>query len=498
VAVLRERTVEISFESVVTSLAGHPARRGAGYGRFAQWCAILAAAALVGVTSASAHAVVLPVSVAALLLGVAIVANIRDRLAAVFTALLACMLVFGKPFSELAIGPAYVTELVMTAIGALLILGWLGGDAALRRLPRGPTLAVAAYLAAGVVAAAVGWASSDHYWLLRDSVLAGYALIVPVVIVLFPTRALVCRLERALFAAAIAGNIVWLAGVRYPAVAMGVYSGFAILPPIVRWACRERVPPWQHVVLLGALALQVSLATRAIWIALVAAGTALLLTRPARTADLKLVAVLAAAAVFALVAYALPHLNTQDNSVVRGAVGIVPGHTSVEAENSGWRLAFWKHDLRAVAQRPLTGVGFGPPADFCYVGNTYCDDTRTSRDANTVSGPHNSFVNILFRMGLLGGASLLALLGLGVRSVLRSIRAADREGRNADGAQARVVLTFFVYACVAASFSVALENPYIGLPFWTSVGLLFVAGIPHGAKGVRQASAPLRRTGLER
>lgn len=451
-------------------------------------CLSAALALGVGVALALGDSLAVAAWLAVLAVGLALILSVRHRLPVLFAALLVCTLVFGKHFSTLTVGPAYATELVLVAVGSLLVLAWLGGDARLARMPRQPMLAVTAYLAAGLIAVAVGWSNSDHYWLLRDSVLAGYALIIPLVIALFHTGALVRWITNVLLIAAIAGNIAWLGGLRYPAVAFALYTGFAILPPIVRWACGERVPLWQWAAVVGMLALQVSLATRTMWIALAAACTVLIATRPPRAADVSMLAILATSAALAFVAYALPHLDTQQNAVLRGAVGIAPGQASAEAQNSSWRLAFWKHDLQVVAHRPLTGVGFGPPANFCYSQNSYCDDTRTSRDATTVSGPHNSFVNILFRMGLLGLTPLLVLLWLAVRSALRSVRAADREGRAQDGADGRLMIVLFVYACVSASFSVALENPYMGLPFWAVVGLLFVVGRPGGgeARGSRR------------
>ena len=143
---------------------------------------------------------------------------------------------------------------------------------------------------------------------------------------------------------------------------------------------------------------------------------------------------------------------------------------SQEANNVNWRLSMWKFMLEKTAHEPVLGVGFGKPTNFVWRGMIY--DARTGDKTNTqdVTGPHNSFVNMLFRMGLLGLLPLLALL---VIAGFRSWRLLVREKLAAlDRAFALTSVAMVVAVAVAACFSVALEGPYIGLFFWLALGLV--------------------------
>ena len=148
----------------------------------------------------------------------------------------------------------------------------------------------------------------------------------------------------------------------------------------------------------------------------------------------------------------------------------VPGGNSQEANNVHWRLSMWKFMLEKTAHDPVFGVGFGRPTNFVWRGMIYDARTGDKTNSQDVTGPHNSFVNMLFRMGLLGLLPLLALL---VIAGLRSWRVLVRETLAAlDRAFALTSVAMVVAVAVAACFSVALEGPYIGLFFWLALGLV--------------------------
>jgi O-antigen ligase len=136
--------------------------------------------------------------------------------------------------------------------------------------------------------------------------------------------------------------------------------------------------------------------------------------------------------------------------------------------NAAWRLSYWKYELEETASNPLLGVGFGRPAAFTWRGVTY--DTRTGEDDYSVSPPHNSFVNLLFRTGLVGLAALVALWAIGVWRTLRAWWA----GGGGDRPWYAALLALVVFATAIASLNVALEGPYMGIVIWTLVGLLLL------------------------
>ena len=146
------------------------------------------------------------------------------------------------------------------------------------------------------------------------------------------------------------------------------------------------------------------------------------------------------------------------------------GGNSQKANNVHWRLSIWKFMLEKTAHDPVFGVGFGRPTNFVWRGMIYDARTGDKTNSQDVTGPHNSFVNMLFRMGLLGLLPLLALLVIaGIRGwrvlVKWTLPALDR-------AFALTSVAMVVAVAVAACFSVALEGPYIGLFFWLALGLV--------------------------
>jgi O-antigen ligase len=144
---------------------------------------------------------------------------------------------------------------------------------------------------------------------------------------------------------------------------------------------------------------------------------------------------------------------------------------SSEGANVRWRLAFWRYLLGRTTHQPLFGAGFGTPASFHWRHKVY--DTREGDpgDPLYVSPPHNSFINLLFRMGAVGALGLVALVGLAVRRVLRSLRSGLDDERRSELVG---VAALFAFALVITSFNAALEGPFMGVFFWVLLALLLV------------------------
>jgi O-antigen ligase len=140
--------------------------------------------------------------------------------------------------------------------------------------------------------------------------------------------------------------------------------------------------------------------------------------------------------------------------------------------NARWRLAYWHFLLDQTLKEPVLGVGFGKPADFRWRGTLYDPRRGNAADPNDITPPHNSFLNVFYRTGLLGLIPLLVLVALGLWRGIAAIRRPD-VGR-ADQALLAGFVAVFVFASFIALFNVALENPYIGLFFWTPLAALFV------------------------
>jgi O-antigen ligase len=240
---------------------------------------------------------------------------------------------------------------------------------------------------------------------------------------------------------------------------------FFFIPVLTRYTSGGRVRLWEWLVVELQVAIPISLGTRTAWTALFVALVFLMITARRRFGVwLTLGAATAALVLVTIVAPATTEPIQQEAAsfASRGD----PSADGNASANASWREEFWKHDLRVAVHHPITGVGFGPPSNFCFSGNGECWDTRLTHDPAQISGPHNGFVDIFYRMGLPGVVLLTGLLWTAIRSGIRAL----------PDPAARTSVALLLFAATTAFFSVALEGPYMGIPFWALVGMLWVCG----------------------
>jgi hypothetical protein len=141
--------------------------------------------------------------------------------------------------------------------------------------------------------------------------------------------------------------------------------------------------------------------------------------------------------------------------------------STTENFNSRWRLEFWKYLLRQSVHDPVFGVGFGTPSHVRWQGTVHDGRTGDPLNEQDVTGPHNSFVNMLYRAG---APALLALLVLMLVAVIKLVPIA---WRNAGESRALAIwlLAGLVITSIEASLNVALEGPFMGIFFWAVLGL---------------------------
>ena len=130
----------------------------------------------------------------------------------------------------------------------------------------------------------------------------------------------------------------------------------------------------------------------------------------------------------------------------------------------GWRQHLWKQVIAGWRQNPWFGRGFGP--------RMYMTDVTGGRavgpDGKWISGPHNSYLTILFRMGLVG---LFGFCFFCVPVVMRSF---SRMLNQVRGGNFLGALNFATFLSIAffTFFNVSLENPQSGIWFWVFLGIL--------------------------
>jgi len=149
------------------------------------------------------------------------------------------------------------------------------------------------------------------------------------------------------------------------------------------------------------------------------------------------------------------HLQVGRDFTTRLADNMASGilHTS---DDAFWqfRLMAWKEAQRRFEQYPAAGEGFGIPFNF----EIWDNDPR----------PHNTFVTVLYKMGLLGFLPLFALLAYFFWLCLRAVH------RNSGNRRVSFLQTLFlaqVSLCVWGGADSMLESPYLASLFWVGMGI---------------------------
>jgi O-antigen ligase len=119
-----------------------------------------------------------------------------------------------------------------------------------------------------------------------------------------------------------------------------------------------------------------------------------------------------------------------------------------------FRLAAWKEGWRRFENYPLGGEGFGVPFNF----EIWNNDPR----------PHNTFLTVLYKMGLTGFLPLFAVLAC---FFWLGLRALHRNSVNPRAHFLQIVILAQVSFCVYGGANFVLESPFLASLFWTGMGL---------------------------
>lgn len=156
-----------------------------------------------------------------------------------------------------------------------------------------------------------------------------------------------------------------------------------------------------------------------------------------------------------LVSFFLLHIrggrSFAERSVDELASGVLNAH---QDPNWQFRLIAWKEAWRRFQAHPLAGEGFGVPFTF----EIWDNDPR----------PHNTFLTVLYKMGLSGFLALFALLAYFFWSTAQSIH---RNSKNPRVALLQIVFLAQVSFCCFGSANLLLESPFLASLFWTGIGV---------------------------
>jgi O-antigen ligase len=394
---------------------------------------------------------------------------------ALLIAWFAAILVDGRSVTYTQVGPLYVTEPLL----ALLVCGVLAGILVRVSAHPGflaprqrPLRYVVVLNLVMLVPALVGLAlmtSTFSYVTGRNLLLVLYPLFAVVVVLVTD----LARSWRYWYMAALAGPALalllvatGLAGdsgtTSTGATRLASYTfilAFGIAPIVTIAAARERLlrPMWA---IAGTIPFLVALTLvnhRSAWLAFVAAALVLF---GVRLSPAVVVGGLAVAVVGLLVLTAPISESTPLSDEIVRARSV----TNTSDPNASFRLAFWEAAMAKSLNSPVFGNGF----------DAYPDDVAPPQPGNPdpFPSPHNSFVAIAYRAGLI---SFLIVLGLLLNLVRLGFRASRERTLPVDRAVCAALTGVVVFIGVTSAFNVYLEAPYAGPLFWTCVGLLAYA-----------------------
>ncbi|TVQ66784.1 MAG: hypothetical protein EA360_04680 [Balneolaceae bacterium] len=153
---------------------------------------------------------------------------------------------------------------------------------------------------------------------------------------------------------------------------------------------------------------------------------------------------------------------------------ILDQKSSLEEGNINYRFLSWQQVLLKFNEFFLLGYGVGKPVMYAYENIFYSTINLTYfqiRDLGGNAQPHNSYLNILARFGILIFPIFLYALIKPLRVSIDLIRYKNRDG---DDFYSLFLLNsgFLMVMYVLAFFNVVLEGPHHSFPFWLAIGML--------------------------
>ncbi len=146
-----------------------------------------------------------------------------------------------------------------------------------------------------------------------------------------------------------------------------------------------------------------------------------------------------------------------------------------EDDNAQFRFLAWAEALDRFQQQPVMGEGYGIPFTFANV--------------DTDPRPHNTYLTVLYKMGVLGFLPFfLCLLALYGRSI-RELR--HRQAQLSDPNLLAILVSGHFLLALAGGVGLLLESPFLASIFWIAVGLQ-ARLTSHPAAGEISVASPAR------
>jgi O-antigen ligase len=361
--------------------------------------------------------------------------------------------------------PLFVTEIVLVLLFLSIYLLARSRDV---HVPLPVNVFLAILVAAGALSALRGFLQhSEPILVLRDAALVAYPLFLHVAHSLFRSWLSIKRMAVWFLlgtSLSVLNGFAWF--LAAPQERRFIYYGTYILMALVGTfvaIANRLLPPRTGWILAGLFCLGLALANaRTLFVALpvllvvglYAGGIAG--RKPSRP-RIALATFVAAAVLISAMAFLFLRTETGRDFAERSSQELATGVLhSDEDTNWQFRLSAWKEAWRRFEEYPLAGEGYGIP--FAFELLLFDNDPR----------PHNTFLTVLYKMGLIGFLPLLALVAYFFWS---AIGAACRNLENPRVAWLWIVVLAVVAFCFYGSANLLLESPFLASLFWVLMGL---------------------------
>jgi O-antigen ligase len=361
--------------------------------------------------------------------------------------------------------PFFVTDIVLMA---LVFSVYLLSRSANLRVSLPVNVLMAMFVAAGALAALRGFLGHrDAMVVLRDAALIAYSFFLYAAHHLFRSWLSIKRLAVWFLlgtALSVLNGFAWF--LAAPEERRFIYYGIYILMALVGTfiaIANRLLPSRRGWIFAGLFCVGLALANaRSLFVALpvllvmgLSAGG--IARRKVLRARLALTTLVTASVMIGALAFVFLHTQSGRDLAERSAQELASGvlHTD-EDTNWQFRLSAWKEAWGRFEEYPLAGEGFGIPFAFDLL--LFDNDPR----------PHNTFLTVLYKMGLLGFLPLLVLVAYFFWS---TIRGRHRSFENRRVALLWIVVLAQVAFCFYGSANLLLESPFLASLFWALMGL---------------------------
>jgi O-antigen ligase len=405
--------------------------------------------------------------------------NLREKLFFVFVA---GTFAFSKNFSVLHVTlaglPLFVSEAVLFFLLATLVFPRL-----IRGIARSPGHPVFYLLLLYFLVGA--WnlfrgLPENGVFALRDAAVVYYAAFYLVTVEIFDHRDKFLLLFRVLLVSAVVLLILGMlfctpfyAKIPYQyskAINLNFLYGLVLIFLLAFYTMMGKRKKWSPLLFLPVFFLVVFMQARTIWVSLTVAFVFMLFMMR-REIDRIIFRNILVFLLFFPLLLGLGYAVNKDRILTLGkeAVSIFrPDMNYHSASHVRWRFMLWEQATRrGIREHPLLGSGFGADYRFMINGRYVAKVQGVGANSGIVP-PHNGYIALFFKMGLLG------LLLFALVNITFFVSCFHFYQRCREGFEKKCILAIMasqIHICTGAFFFEAIEVPQVGIFLWVLMGL---------------------------